>query len=84
MALFSPNSQALPNTGDCSHSKTAKEYVSVRLSLLTRQMYSEKTPGVGLKHLLLKCVLSVMFGAGAEFEAVSLAEAVSVLGPEQG
>lgn len=47
-------------------------------------MNSEKTPGVGLKHLLLKYVLSVMFEAGAGFEAVSLAEAVSALGPEQG
>lgn len=49
-------------------------------------MYSEKTSGVGLKHLLLKYVLFVMFEAVAEFEAVSLAEAVSVLdlGPEQG
>lgn len=47
-------------------------------------MYSEKTSGVGLKHLLLKCVLPVMFEAGAEFEAVSLAEAVPVVGPEQG
>lgn len=39
-----------------------------------RQMYSEKIPEVGLKHLLLKYVLSVTF------------EAVSVLGldPEQG
>lgn len=48
-------------------------------------MYSEKTSGVGLKHLLLKYVLSVMFEAVAELEAVSLAEAVSVLGldPEQ-
>lgn len=43
-------------------------------------MYSEKTPEVGLKHLLLKYVLSVTF------EAVAEAEAVSVLGldPEQG
>ena len=49
-------------------------------------MYSEKTSGVGLKHLLSKYVLSVMFEAVAEFEAASLAEAVSVLGldPEQG
>lgn len=51
-------------------------------------MYSEKTSEVGLKHLLLKYVLSVTFEAvaEAEFEAVSLAEALSVLGldPEQG
>lgn len=62
-----------------------KKYVTIWLKLLTRQMYSEKTSGVGLKHLLLKYVLSVMFEAVAEFEAVSLAEAVSVLGlgPEQ-
>lgn len=50
-------------------------------------MYSEKTSGVGLKHLLLEYVLSVTSEAvaEAEFEAVSLAEAESVLGlgPEQ-
>ena len=56
------------------------------MASLTRQMYSEKTSGVGLKHLLLTCALSVMSEAAAGFEAVSLAEAVPVLGldPEQG
>lgn len=57
------------------------------INILFRQMYSEKTSGVGLKHLLLEYVLSVMSEAvaEAEFEAVSLAEAESVLGlgPEQ-
>lgn len=54
------------------------------MSSLTRQMYSEKTSGVGLKHLLLKYVLSGTAEAVSEFEAVSLAEAVSGLDPEEG
>lgn len=89
MVSLSLNLQKLPNADDCSNYKTrVKKYITEWLNILTRQMYSEKTSEVGLKHLLLKYVLSVTFEAvaEAEFEAVSLAEALSVLGldPEQG
>lgn len=85
MVLLSLDLEVLPNTGNCSHYKTiVKKYIAIGLLLLTRQKYSEKTSGVGLKHLLLKYVLSGMFEAVAEFEAVSLAEAVSGLDPEEG